>query len=126
MKSLHRKTLGWAAAIWAIASPVLASPDPEAAEGSWAPFMAEIVLLLLVAACLLAVVKVYLSVRGGSIAHGWFFFVLGFAVLGVAQIVLFAGRLGFFTSPDFWVATIRIVAVVVMLMGATRMKRLFT
>jgi len=108
-------------------TPVFAQAEAKAANKvEWGSTLAEVLLLLIVAACLLTLVRVYFAVRGGRIAQGWFWFVIGFSVLGLAQIVLFAGRIGIFDSPDFWVASIRIVAMVILFIGATRMKRLLT
>jgi phosphoglycerol transferase MdoB-like AlkP superfamily enzyme len=109
-----------------ISASAMAQSEPQANGGEWGPVIAELLLLLVVAACLLTLFRIYVAVRGGRIAQCWFWFVLGFGVLGLAQFVLFAGRLGLFHSPDFWVTAIRTVAMVILFIGATRMKRLLT
>jgi len=118
--------LGWIAFMVLISTPAFAQDEAKPAKAEWGSTLAEVLLLLIVSACLLTLVRVYFSVRGGRIAQGWFWFVIGFSVLGLAQVVLFAGRIGIFDSPDFWVASIRIVAMIVFFIGATRMKRLLT
>jgi hypothetical protein len=81
--------------------------------------------LLVIAACLLAMVRVYTCIRGGGIGRGWFWFILACVVLGIAQLLLFGGRLGLVSIWDggVWIEALRLVSLVLLLVGVTRFRK---
>jgi hypothetical protein len=81
-------------------------------------------LLLLVSACALTAFKIYTSVRGGRIAECWRWFVLGFSLLGVAQLAVFISQMGIVSVSDFWVGIVRLASLLVVFLGAARMRKL--
>ena len=89
--------------------------------------LVESLTLLLVLACLLATLKLYASLRGGKIGRGWLWFILGFSTLGIAQLLLFGGRLGL--TPTLgggaWGDVLRLLALVLLFVGVTRFRKLF-
>ena len=95
-----------------------------AAGGS---LLLESLTLLVIAACLLTMVRVYASIRGGGIGRGWLWFILAFGVLGIAQLLLFSGHLGLVSIWDggVWIDALRLVSLVLLLVGVTRFRKQF-
>lgn len=85
-----------------------------------------VLMLLLLIACALAVFKIYMAVRGGKIAQGWVWFVVGFGLLGLAQLILIAAQIRILPISQVWVDTLRAGALVVLLIGAGRLRKLLT
>ena len=110
-----------------LASPAVAWADDGSGLMSTASLLVDIGLFLVILACLLSVFKIHASVRGGKIALGWRWFMGGFGLLGVAQILLFIGEAGLLAmSSGVWVGLMRICALGLFLVGATRMRKLLT
>ena len=80
--------------------------------------------LLVVLACLYMAFKIYVSLRGGKIAQGWLWFASGFGLLGLAQLLLVTSQVGLVTVSTIWVDLIRICALVFVLFGAGRIRKL--
>ncbi|HUU46967.1 MAG TPA: hypothetical protein VM118_14665 [Acidobacteriota bacterium] len=122
------KRLGFAAAM-VMCAAVAATAETTGSTGlsRGGTLLVESLSLLLVLACLLATFKLYASLRGGKIGRGWLWFILGFSVLGVAQLLLFGGRLGFMPSPggSAWVDVLRLLALILLFVGVTRFRKLF-
>lgn len=89
--------------------------------------LVESLTLLLALACLLATLKLYASLRGGKIGRGWLWFILGFSTLGIAQLLLFGGRLGLTSAlgGSAWADVLRLLALVLLFVGVTRFRKLF-
>jgi len=85
-----------------------------------------VLMLLLLIACALAAFKIYMAVRGGRIAQGWVWFVVGFGLLGLAQLILIAAQIRILPISQVWVDTLRAGALVVLLIGAGRLRKLLT
>jgi hypothetical protein len=85
-----------------------------------------VLMLLLLIACALAAFKIYMAVRGGKIAQGWVWFVVGFGLLGLAQLILIAAQIRILPISQVWVDTLRAGALVVLLIGAGRLRKLLT
>ena len=89
-------------------------------------FILESLTLFLVFACVLATFKIYRAIRGGKLSRGWKWFLFGFTVLGVAQLLLFGGRIGVVPTWNggIWVDVLRVFSVVLLLIGVTRFRKL--
>ena len=85
-----------------------------------------VLMLLLLIACALAAFKICMAVRGGRIAQGWVWFVVGFGLLGLAQLILIAAQIRILPISQVWVDTLRAGALVVLLIGAGRLRKLLT
>ena len=85
-----------------------------------------VLMLLILVACALTAFKIYVAIRGGKIAQGWLFFVAGFGLLGLAQLVLFAAQTGFIPVSQVWGDSLRAIALVAFLVGAGRLRKLLT
>ena len=85
-----------------------------------------VVMILLLIGCALAAFKIYMAVRGGKIAQGWLWFVFGFALLGTAELILVAAQLRIVPVSQVWIDTLRAGAVVVLLIGTGRLRKLLT
>ena len=108
-----------------LASPTLAFADTGEDGGLFTgTTLVEVGLLLLVSACALTAFKIYGSVRGGRIAECWRWFVLGFAMLGIAQLAVLISQMGLVIVSDFWVGILRLASLLVVFMGAARMRKL--
>jgi hypothetical protein len=85
-----------------------------------------VLVLLVLVACVMTALKIYMAIRGGKIAQGWIWFVAGFGLLGLAQLVLIATQLGMLPVSQLWTDTLRAGAVIVLLIGAGRLRKLLT
>jgi len=85
-----------------------------------------VLVLLVLIACAMTAFRIYVAIRGGKIAQGWLWFVVGFGLLGLAQLVLIAAQLGILPVSQLWTDTLRAGAVVVLLIGAGRLRKLLT
>lgn len=112
--------------VLAIGLPAVARAETESDSGGLfsGGALVELALLLVAAACALTAFKVYNSVRGGRIAQGWQWFTLGFLVLGIAQLGGFGAEAGLFPMSDFWIGLLRLGSVLLIFVGAIRMRRL--
>jgi hypothetical protein len=82
--------------------------------------------LLIAAVCTLAAFKVYVSLRGGKLALSWRWFVAGFGLLGLSQMVLFASQAGFLSLTLGWVELTRVLALALILIGLNRVRKLIS
>ena len=85
-----------------------------------------VLMLLILVACALTAFKIYVAIRGGKIAQGWLWFVAGFGLLGLAQLVLFAAQTGFLPVSQMWGDSLRAIALVAFLVGTGRLRKLLT
>ncbi len=83
-----------------------------------------VLLLLVVIACLYTALKIYVAMRGGKIARGWFWLVSGFGLLGFAQLLLVTSQMGVAPISVTWVDALRVVALVFVLLGVGRIRKL--
>lgn len=123
---ITHKLLGLVGPAAVLLYPSLAMADTESQSGGMfsGSALIELALLLVALACALTAFKVYNSVRGGRIAQGWQWFTLGFLVFGLAQMAGFAAEAGLVPMSDFWVGVLRLGSVIIILVGAARMRRL--
>jgi hypothetical protein len=106
-------------------SSAQASP-PAGAGFSAGTLILCVLMLLILVACALTAFKIYVAIRGGKIAQGWLWFVAGFGLLGLAQLVLFAAQTGFLPVSQMWGDSLRAIALVAFLVGAGRLRKLLT
>ena len=85
-----------------------------------------ILMVLVLAACIMSAFKIYVAVRGGKIAQGWFLFVVGFGLLGLAQVILLASQMTILPVSTMLADALRAVALIVILIGAGRLRKLLT
>ena len=127
MKNVMRDSLiPMAAVAMTVLSPAiaLASPDGEVGGLFSTGVLVEVGLLILVSGCALTAFKVYNSVRGGRIAQGWQWFLMGFIVFSVAQVLSVGSQAAIIPISSLWVGLIRIGALAIIFLGAIRMRRL--
>lgn len=91
---------------------------------STSTLIVELAFLVVAGACVLTVFKIFVSVRGGSIALGWRWMVSGLGVLGLSQLVLIGCQTGVLAMSDLWVDTMRVLALLLVFIGATRIRKL--
>ncbi|GAB4319437.1 MAG: hypothetical protein Kow0074_09040 [Candidatus Zixiibacteriota bacterium] len=123
----HVRTLTmFASTVVMTAFPAIARAETEAESGGLfsGGALVELALLLAAAACALTAFKVYNSVRGGRIAQGWQWFTTGFLVLGLAQLGGFGSEAGLLLISDFWIGLLRLGSILLIFVGAIRMRRL--
>ena len=113
-------------AVFASARAAFADVQNTTAAMSWGTLLIEATVLLIAGACVLTVFKVYAAVRGGRIAHGWRWLGIGFGIFVVSQALLFANAAGLLPVSDYWIGLLRIVALLFLLVGATRIRKLLT
>lgn len=96
-----------------------------AAVGAGSLFL-ESIALLVIGACLLVAAKLYRTIRRGKLGRSWLWFLLGFGVLGVAQLLLFGGQLGVVPSwgGGLGVDALRLLSLVLLFVGVTRFRKL--
>ena len=80
--------------------------------------------VLLVGACSFTAFKIYVSVRGGSIALGWRWILGGLGLLGLAQLVLIGQEIGFLAMADLWIDSMQVLAFLSIFVGVTRIRKL--
>lgn len=101
--------------------------DPATSVGfSLGSMLLWVLVLLVLIACVMTAFRIYVAIRGGKIAQGWLWFVVGFGLLGLAQLVLIASQLSILPVSQLWTDTLRAGAVVVLLIGAGRLRKLLT
>ncbi|MEW5701876.1 MAG: hypothetical protein AB1792_06570 [Candidatus Zixiibacteriota bacterium] len=86
-------------------------------------FLLGALALLVVFACLLAAFKVHTAIRGGRLGQGWLFLTFGFTVLGSAQLLLFIGQVGLVPLWLVWVDALRVVSLLLLLIGVSRIRK---
>ncbi len=84
----------------------------------------ELAFLLVIGACILTAFKIYVSVRGGSIALGWRWIVGGLGLLGLAQLILIGQDIGFLAMADLWIDSMQVLSFLSIFVGVTRIRRL--
>lgn len=92
---------------------------------STSSIIVQLALLLLVGACSFAAFKVFVSLRGGSIALGWRWVFGGLGLLGLAQLVLIGQEVGFLTVADLLIDSMQVLAFLSIFVGITRIRKLF-
>lgn len=98
--------------------------EVSAAAGVGSLFL-ESMALLVIGACLLAAAKLYSNIRRGKLGRSWLWFLMGFGVLGVAQLLLFGGHLGVLpTWGGLGVDALRLLSLSLLLVGVTRFRKL--
>lgn len=82
-------------------------------------------LFLLVCAvlCLLAAVKILSLVRGGLLSKGWQMFVLGFASLVLAQVLIVSQKAHILPTPEFVTVILYLVMAGAWLAGLYQIRR---
>jgi len=118
----------------AVLISALATAVPEAWAGtvesgaseSAGSFLLDSVALVVIFACLLATFKIYFAIRGGKVGRGWLWFLLGFSVLSITQLILFGQQLGVVSrwGSGMWIDALRLVSSALLLVGITRFRRL--
>lgn len=96
----------------------------EQSSASTTTLIIELAFLLVIAACIFTAFKIYVSVRGGSIALGWRWIVGGLGLLGVAQLVLVGQDIGFLAMADLWINSMQVLSFLSIFIGVTRIRRL--
>jgi hypothetical protein len=100
--------------------------QPAGVGFSAGTLMLCVLMLLVLIACALTLFKIYMAIRGGKIAQGWLWLVVGFGLLGLAQLVLIAAQVSILPISQLWVDTLRAGALIVLLIGASRLRKLLT
>lgn len=109
-----------------ISTTAHASLTGDQSGASTSSLVVQLAFLLLVGACSLTAFKIFVSVRGGSIALGWRWILSGLSLLGVAQIVLIGQEIGFLAMADLWIDSMQVLAFLSIFVGVTRIRRLLT
>jgi len=107
-----------------ISTTAQASLTGEQTGASTSSLVVQLAFLLLVGACVLTAFKIYVSVRGGSIALGWRWILGGLGLLGVAQLALVGQEIGFLAMADLWTDSMQVLAFLSIFVGVTRIRRL--
>jgi len=104
------------------------APTEQAAAVSFSlgSLLLCVLMLLVLAGCAMAAFKIYMAIRGGKIAQGWLWFVVGFSLLGTAELFMVAAQLRIVPVSLVWIDALRAVAVVVLLIGTGRLRKLLT
>jgi hypothetical protein len=105
-------------------STAQASLTAETTGASTSTLVVELAFLLVVSACILTTVKIYASVRGGSIALGWRWIASGLGLLGLSQLVLIGQQIGVFSIADLWVNSMRVLAILSVFIGVAHIRKL--
>ena len=125
--SLRRIALAGISFAGLLMSPAVARANDNSGLMTTASVLVDVGLFLIILACLLSVFKIHASIRGGKIALGWRWFIGGFGMLGAAQLLFFVGEAELIAMPsDIIVGLLRIIALGLFFVGATRMRKLLT
>lgn len=104
-----------------------AQADPGGATGGgFTNILLDLVQLAFALGCLLLALRVFSMVRGGKIAAGWRFLALGFALFGLAQLGAMGYRLELASFSFYWISVARALALALMLVGVSRIRRILT
>jgi len=120
----HLVTLIPALAASCIGTTAHASLTGEQSGVSTSSLVVQFAFLIIVGACILTAFKIYVSVRGGSIALGWRWILGGLGLLGVAQLLLIGQESGFLAMADLWINSMQVLAFVSIFVGVTRIRKL--
>lgn len=107
-----------------ISTAAHASLTGEQTGSSTGSIVVQLAFLLLVGACSFTAFKIYVSVRGGSIALGWRWILSGLALLGLAQLMLVGQEVGLLALADLWIDSMQVLAFLSIFVGVTRIRRL--
>ena len=87
------------------------------------PTLLNVLILAAAVACAAAAVKVLSLVRGGLLSKSWQFFVAGFGVLGLCQLIRLGAAFELITLPAFVVPSLSVVMAGLFLTGIIETKR---
>ena len=127
MKTVFRRqcaTLGLFLAAMLAGTVAHASLADQESGISTGTLIAELAFLVVVGACVLTALKIFVSVRGGSIALGWRWIVAGLGLLGLAQLVLIGQHIGVFSMAELWAESLRVLALLLVFIGAAHIRKL--
>jgi hypothetical protein len=113
-----------AAVAFCMSTPAHASLTGEQSGVSTGTLVFELAFLLVVGACILTAFKIYVSVRGGSIALGWRWIVSGLGLLGLSQLVLIGQHAGILVMADLWIDSMRVLSFLSIFIGVARIRKL--
>lgn len=82
--------------------------------------------VLVLVACIMTAFKIYVAIRGGKIAQGWLLFVVGFGLLALAQLILLASQVSILPASMTLTDSLRAIALIAILVGAGRLRKLLT
>ena len=116
--------LGLSLAAMLISTAAHASLHDQESGFSTSTLIVELAFLVVVGACVLTAFKIFVSVRGGSIAFGWRWIVGGLGLLGLSQLVLIGQQIGVFAMADLWVDSLRVLALLLIFIGAAHIRKL--
>jgi len=121
-----KRIVAWIPGVVALclSTSAYASLTGEKAGTSTSTVVVQFAFLLLVGACVLTAFKIYVSVRGGSIALGWRWILTGLGLLGVAQLALISQELGIVAMADLWINSMQVLAFLAIFVGVTRIRKL--
>jgi hypothetical protein len=98
----------------------------ELSGGGMSVLLVGLAFLAIAAVCTLAAFKVYVSLRGGKLAMSWRWFVAGFGLLGLSQVISFAAQAGLLPLTMGWVELTRVLALALILIGLNRVRKLIS
>ena len=124
--SYFKQLVKWVpgAAAFCMSTTAHASLAGEQSGTSTGTLVVELAFLLVVGACILTAFKIYVSVRGGSIALGWRWIVSGLGLLGLSQLVLIGQQISFLAMADLWIDSMRVLAFLSIFIGVARIRKL--
>lgn len=99
--------------------------EMPAATGAPGSFILDSIALLVVFAVILITFKIYRSIRGGRAGNSWLWLLIGFSVWSIGQSAYFFGQLGIISHWGIWVQALQVVALLLVLIGVMRFRKLF-
>jgi hypothetical protein len=109
-----------------IAAAPTASANPGRESFFSASSIFHLALLICAVFCLLWGLKVLSLVRGGLLSRGWQMFVLGFATLVLAQVLVVFGKAHVLAMPEFVAVLLYLVMAAVWLAGLYQIQKALT